>query len=67
MAQPAQIIIPTPIGPITLTIDEISSFSRDEGGGVVIMLNEKAGDTHLEIISGYPYNAFSEWFEANRK
>ena len=67
MAQPSQIEIPTPIGPVILTIDEIFSFSRDEGGGVIIILKEKAGDAHLEIISGYPYKDFSKWFEANKE
>jgi hypothetical protein len=66
MAQPSQIEIPTPIGSITLTIDEIFSFSPDERGGVVIILKEKAGNIHLEIISGYSHQAFSEWYEANK-
>jgi hypothetical protein len=66
MAHDSAISIPTPIGAITLTIDQISSFSRDERGGVVIILKEMAGDANLEIISGYSFIAFSEWFEANK-
>ena len=66
MAQNSAISIPTPIGAITLTIDQISSFSQDERGGVIIILKEMSGDTHLEIISGYSFKAFSEWFAANK-
>jgi len=67
MPDKSKLNIPTSIGPIQLSFDQVASFSRDERGGVVITLKEKIGDIHLEIISGYSYTAFSEWFESNKK
>ena len=67
MPDKSKIDIPTSIGSIQLSYEQVVSFSRDERGGVVITLKEMIGDIHLEIISGYSYKAFSEWFEANKK
>ena len=65
MAFNSEINIPSPIGSINLTTDQVFSFSADGRGGVVITLKEMVANARMEIISGYPYKAFSEWFEAN--
>jgi hypothetical protein len=67
MTQSASINIPTPIGSITLTTDEVFSFVPDERGGVIITLKEMIGNSRPEIISGYSYKAFDDWFRANKE
>ena len=67
MSANIQINIPTPIGPVQLRREEIFSFSRDENGGTVIILKEMAGDTRLEIISGFPYKDFKEWYNTYKE
>ena len=67
MAGNTQISLPTSIGPIELDIDQVHSFSPDEGGGVVIALKEMIGETRLEIISGFPHHEFSAWYHANKE
>jgi hypothetical protein len=67
MTANTQINLPTPIGPIDLSMDQIFSFSPDGRGGVVIILKEMVANARMEIISGYSFKAFSEWFEANNK
>ena len=65
MASNSELNIPTPIGSINLRTEEVLSFSADGRGGVVITLKEMVANARMEIISGSPYKAFSEWFEAN--
>ena len=67
MTQNSGINIPTTTGSINLTPDQVFSFSADGRGGVVIILKEMVANARMEIISGYSYRAFSEWFEANNK
>ena len=65
MLQHLPIVIPTPIGSMELTIDEVLSFSSDERGGVRITLKEMISDINPEIICNYPYAAFKEWFDSH--
>ena len=67
MAYNPEINIPTTIGSINLSVDQVLSFSADGRGGVVIILKEMVANARMEIISGYSFQAFSEWFEENKK
>ena len=61
------ISIPTPIGAILLLAEQILSFSRDERGGVRVILKEQIDGVNPEIISGYPYQDFKNWFDAHSR